>query len=158
MPPIFIDRAGAKVGLIEQHSRSSKASLNLVLEQVRMQHCPTQIQSPLSHFSHHCLTHLLLLATMPLMHRAVNYVSQSCIHTFDCGVPAYVLGAPAHRCRLLIASMTLPPTSPNPESLTPRAGDGARRLGAGVLARDAAAADRHAGRGRAAHHAQRARR
>ena len=38
VPPIFIDRAGAKVGLIEQHSRSSKASLNLVLEQVRMKY------------------------------------------------------------------------------------------------------------------------
>ena len=35
VPPIFIDRAGAKVGLIEQHSRNSKASLNLVLEQVQ---------------------------------------------------------------------------------------------------------------------------
>ena len=44
VPPIFIDRAGAKVGLIEQHSRSSKASLNLVLEQVRMQHCIDQLE------------------------------------------------------------------------------------------------------------------
>ena len=33
MPPIFIDRAGAKIGLVEQHSRNSKASLSLVLEQ-----------------------------------------------------------------------------------------------------------------------------
>ncbi len=35
VPPVFIDRAGAKVGLIEQHSRNSKASLNMVVEQVR---------------------------------------------------------------------------------------------------------------------------
>ncbi len=32
---MFIDRAGAKVGLIEQHSRNSKASLSFVAEQVR---------------------------------------------------------------------------------------------------------------------------
>ena len=32
---MFIDRAGAKVGLIEQHSRNSKASLSFVVEQVR---------------------------------------------------------------------------------------------------------------------------
>lgn len=31
---MFIDRAGAKVGLIEQHSRNSKASLSVVMEQV----------------------------------------------------------------------------------------------------------------------------
>ncbi|BDA41547.1 Protein TOC75, chloroplastic [Coccomyxa sp. Obi] len=34
VPPVFIDRAGAKVGLIEQHSRNSKASLSVVMEQV----------------------------------------------------------------------------------------------------------------------------
>lgn len=34
VPPVFIDRAGAKVGLIEQHSRNSKASLSMVMEQV----------------------------------------------------------------------------------------------------------------------------
>ena len=32
---MFIDRAGAKIGLIEQHSRNSKASLSFVAEQVR---------------------------------------------------------------------------------------------------------------------------
>ena len=31
---MFIDRAGAKVGLIEQLSRNSKASLSFVAEQV----------------------------------------------------------------------------------------------------------------------------
>jgi hypothetical protein len=36
VPPIFIDRAGAKIGLVEQHSRNSKASLSLVLEQARI--------------------------------------------------------------------------------------------------------------------------
>lgn len=39
---MFIDRAGAKVGLIEQHSRNSKASLSVVMEQVMRQakSCP----------------------------------------------------------------------------------------------------------------------
>lgn len=31
---MFIDRAGAKIGLVEQHSRNSKASLSFVAEQV----------------------------------------------------------------------------------------------------------------------------
>ncbi len=40
VPPVFIDRAGAKVGLIEQHSRNSKASLSVVMEQVNLQPNP----------------------------------------------------------------------------------------------------------------------
>ena len=33
---MFIDRAGAKIGLIEQLSRNSKASLSFVAEQVNI--------------------------------------------------------------------------------------------------------------------------
>ena len=35
MPPVFVDRAGGKVALQQQHSRNSRSSLGVVLEQVR---------------------------------------------------------------------------------------------------------------------------
>ena len=65
---MFIDRAGAKVGLIEQLSRNSKASLSFVAEQVSMsslafaelcsqQHISDVPAAPLQCLcSHHCLS------------------------------------------------------------------------------------------------------
>ena len=46
VPPVFIDRAGAKVGLIEQHSRNSKASLSFVAEQVSRWEASAQLFDP----------------------------------------------------------------------------------------------------------------
>jgi len=34
VPPIFVDRAGAKVALLQQQSRNSRSSIGAVLEQV----------------------------------------------------------------------------------------------------------------------------
>ena len=35
VPPVFVDRAGGKVALQQQHSRNSRSSLGVVLEQAR---------------------------------------------------------------------------------------------------------------------------
>ena len=35
VPPVWVDRAGAKIALQETYSRNSKGSLGLVLERVR---------------------------------------------------------------------------------------------------------------------------
>ena len=45
VPPIYIDRVGAKVGLEDTYSRNSKGSLNLVLQQVKMY---STLSSPVS--------------------------------------------------------------------------------------------------------------
>ena len=79
---MFIDRAGAKVGLIEQLSRNSKASLSFVAEQVsmfslgsaqlsiqqRMPNMPTApSQSLCSHHSLSCRQPLNLTSNQTLM-------------------------------------------------------------------------------------------
>jgi hypothetical protein len=70
---VFIDRAGAKVGLIEQHSRNSKASLSFVAEQVRP---PTELLS----WSTMSMSHLVWCAELLAGNAGMKYSTRHILY------------------------------------------------------------------------------